>query len=197
MGKLTNPPRRIACVTESRNGKNTNKKPMNDKQRKVALELLNELVEKYELVLTETLNGNHRKVFTAHGEALESCGRLKGLLTSPTPAPTSTVWVGLAPATIERLLATNETFSRQYEERSKTPGKQFAGRGGMVIEFIGTELGLCLGVKLLILREGLTRLSLPEIILAVEEVKEKFAAAMETLGVPDTKELLEVFVTTT
>lgn len=126
------------------------------------------------------------------------CAKLEELLISyqAAPAPTSTIWVGLMPATVEHLLATSAEFSRQYEERSKTPGQPFTRRDGKAIEFIGTELGLCLGVKLLILREGLTQLRLAEIILTVEEVKWQFSFAMDALGVLNTKNLLEVLVQT-
>ena len=171
--------------------------PMNE-QRKAALECLNELVKQYEFALIETLNGNHRKVLTAHDEASKRCARLKELLTSPTAtsAPTSTVWVGLLPDTLEHLLANNTQFRLQYEMRSKDCGTPFLKQSDIVIELIGTELGLCLGARLFKLGEGLTRLDLPTIIITVERVKEDFARAMETLGVPDTKELLEVFVET-
>lgn len=171
---------------------------MNDEQRKAALELLNELVEKYEQAIIGTAKGNHRKALTAHAEALIHCTRLKELLASP-PAesiPVTTVWVGLAPTTIERLLATDAEFSRQYEERSKTPGKSFIGRDGMAIEFVGAELGLCLGVRFLTLSERFAKLDLPTIILDVEEAKKKFICAMAVLGVSLEKELVEVFAQT-
>ncbi|MEK7087951.1 MAG: hypothetical protein AAB891_01585 [Patescibacteria group bacterium] len=171
---------------------------MNTTKRQTALEVLNDLVEEYERAIIETTTENHRGALAAHTEALMHCARLKELLTaSPTESTSvTTVWVGLAPTTMEHLLANNTQFRLQYEMRSKDCGTPFLKQSDIVIELIGTELGLCLGARLFKLGEGLTRLDLPTIIITVERVKEDFARAMETLGVPDTKELLEVFVET-
>lgn len=166
--------------------------------QKTALKLFEELDEKYSNAIISAMNGELDKAITEQTAALLCSQRLERMFTVPSAAsaPTSTIWVGLAPATVEHLLATNAEFSRQYEDRSKTPGKSFTSRDGMAIEFIGTELGLCLGVKFITLREGFTRLPMPEIILTVEEVKRQFGYAMDALGVLNTKDLLEVLVQT-
>lgn len=171
---------------------------MNDEQRKAGLELLNELVEDFDLALTNAWGGNQKKSAETREKALAQCAKLKSLLATPPVKShaTSTVWVGLAPATLERLLTTSPEFSRQFEERSKDCGRPFIERDGIVIELIGTELGSGLGARLFKLGGGLTKLDLSTIVIGVERIKKDFACAVEALGVPHTKELLEVFVQT-
>ncbi len=160
-----------------------------------ARELLDKAVTNYHLVVYETSIGHPHSATLVQIEAFRYCYELKKLLTSPPSKPTAIIiWVGLAPATLTKLLGTNGAFARQYEERVKDCGIPFFCGDEILIELIGTELGLGLGARLFASGEGLTRLlHFPTINVGVERVKKDFARAMERLGVPDTKGLLEVF----
>jgi len=174
-------------------------KPMNEPSKKrSALECLNELVEEYERTIIKATERKHGEALTAHTEALLHCARLKELLTSlpAKPIATSTVWVGLEPPALKRLLVTSEEFSKQYEMRAQNCGVPFTRVDKTPIEFIGTELGLGLGIKLFKLNEGFTELNLSTIILAVEDIKRIFVRGLGMLGIYLEKEWVGVFVQT-
>ena len=168
---------------------------------KEARKLLDKAVNGYELALTLAFGGKLRESSEESRKATVHCGELTSLLATPPvkPTATSTVWVGLGPMELDRLLCTNETFSRQYDKRAKDCKDcsiPFIVVDKTPIEFIDTEFGLGLGINLFASNEGLTGLNLPTIIFAVEEVERTFVVGMGRFGLSLAKEQLGVFVQT-